>query len=361
MKIVVHEQGSAPWLDWRLHGIGSSDAMVIAAHHGMIQKRDWMKSLNDLFDEKMSGIDRVVENDRMARGKKYEPVARRAFEAKTGIVVQPLCGEMDTTPELRASFDGITFDGLETIEIKVPDEKVHELAKAGEIVDYYLPQVCHQALAAWDVPSAWPAKAVANFGTYDPDANDLAVVRKPAVEYRDFAAELYRRELEFIEMLRSGVPPCGAEFASLAARYLSLDREIKRLSEARDKYDEALKAIAKQRGATVEGAGVSVIRQERTGTVNWKRLASEYSIADDEIEKYRGKGSVVWQTRTDKNAETPVVAVATDKTAAAQEVATIGDAFWGHFEQQSTQPRATHVTKAQRPHRTESRHEYGPQ
>lgn len=346
MQVVVHQQGSQAWLDWRLHGIGSSDAMVIAAHHGLIEKKDWMKSLNDLFEEKMSGIDKVVENWKMRRGTENEPAARRKFEAVTGIVVQPVCAEMDATPEVRASFDGITFDGMETIEIKCPNEDVHVLAKAGEIVDYYQPQVCHQALVAWSEPDAWPEAAKVNFGSYVPERDDFALVRKPAAEFRDFAAALYRHELAFLEMLRSGVPPCGAEFASLATRYLELDVEIKRLTKAQEPYKAALTDIAKKRGETTQGAGVNVVRVERSGTVDWKRLAAEYNIGAEEIAKYRSKDSVSWQVRATPPAESVPASNSSGPEDPAKVIAGVTDPFWGTFAQQSDRQRAEHATKA---------------
>lgn len=346
MKVVVHQQGSQAWLDWRLHGIGSSDAMVIAVHHGMIEKKDWMRSLNDLFEEKMSGIDKVVENWKMRRGTENEPAARRKFEATTGIIVQPACAEMDENPTIRASFDGITFDGMETIEIKCPNEDVHALAKTGEIVDYYLPQVCHQGLVAWGLPGVWPEAATINFGSYVPETDDFAAVRKPAADFRDFAAKLYQHELEFIEMLRTGVPPCGPEFASLAGRYLSLDVEIKRLTEEQAPYKAALTAIAKKRDETTQGAGVNVVRVDRAGTVDWKRLAAEYNISEAEIAKYRSKDTVTWQVRAAAAEELPPAPVRDVAATPAQVVAGLSDPFWGSFAQQSDRQRAEHATKA---------------
>lgn len=345
MKIVIHAQGSQDWLDWRLGGIGSSDAIILACHHGMIEKKPWMRSLDDLFQEKMTGVSPVVENDRMRRGTEFEPVARRAFETQTGIIVQPMCAEMDANNKIRASFDGITLDGLQTNEIKVPHEGVHELAKQGEIVEYYVPQVVHQALTAWGEPDQWPDNAFINFYTYDPDTKDGALVRKQAIEYREFGRQLYEHELAFLATLDQGVPPCGAQFASLAAKYLALDREIKQLTKTQDEYKSALIEIAKERGSNQEGGGVLVLQTKRAGTVDWNRLAAEYSIAAPEVEKYRGKEKTVWQVRTDPKAETvvPFTAAPRSATQAAAEVAVISDPFWGSFAQQSSTPRATHA------------------
>lgn len=347
MKVVVLDQRSPEWLAWRMGGIGSSDALVIAAAAGMIDKRDWMKSLDDLYEEKVTGVEKPVEmNWRIRRGIENEPKARAKFEKSRGEVVQPVCAESADEPRLRASFDGISFDGLETMEVKCPDEEVHALAKNGEIVDYYKPQVAHQALVAWGTsPGAWPDNASVNFYSYDPEHDDGALVRLPASAIADFAAELYVHEQKFLVCVETGVPPCGGEFASLAAHFVELDAEVKRKEAVREIYKNALLKIGKDRDATVEGGGVSVIKVPRKGQVAWEKLAAEYGISDAEVTKYRKPDTTTWQVRSDPK----VIAELTSKEESATNapdpaakanaiVAGIQDNFWGSLGQHA----ATH-------------------
>lgn len=304
MKQIVLKQGSPEWLAWRNGGLGSSDAIVIAAHYGMIEQHPWMDSLDDLYQEKITGVSRTVVNDRMLRGTANEPAARAAFEARTGLVLQPLCAEMDSNPRIRASFDGITFDGNETVEIKCPNDKVHDLAKTGEIVDYYVPQVCHQSLVAWGVPSTWVDSRIINFFSYVPETEDGAAVRKPAVAFRDFATKLYEYELEFIESVRKRVPPCGVEYAEESAVYLALDAELDALKVKLAASKNRLIALAKARSVEkIAACGVTVMHSRRVGAVNWTKLSAEYSITDDEVAKYRKKDSQFWQVRTKASAD----------------------------------------------------------
>lgn len=301
MKIVAFEQGSPAWLQWRNGGIGSSDAALIAAYHGMCERASWMGSLNALYEEKVTGVSKVVENMVMRRGKEGEAPARQSFENMTGIVVMPLCAEMDEEPRLRASFDGITFDNLETVEIKCPSEAVHTLAKQGTIVSYYVPQVVHQALVAWGHPDHWPEGAKINFYSYMPETDEGVLVTVPASDYLDYARELYKHELAFLETLDSHVPPCGEEYLELAKQYLALDRQVKAVEKERDAIKDKMIALAKDRAASnIQGAGVTLIRSERSGSIDWPRLAAEYQIGSDEQERYRKKASTVWQVRTAK-------------------------------------------------------------
>lgn len=350
MQIVNHQQGSQPWLDWRLGGIGSSDAIVIAAANGMVERKDWMASLDDLFEEKMTGVSKVIDNERMKRGRDGEAPARAAFELKTGTVVNPLCAEMDNNPRIRASFDGISFDLREFSEIKCPYDAVHELAKAGEIVDYYVPQVAHQSLVAWGHPSAWPDDAVVHFVTFVPETGDLAIVRKPASDLAAFATDLYTHELTFLDSLNSGIAPCGAEYADRAREYLAIDAQIKKLEKAKDELRAAMIAIAEQRGVSaIDGAGVSVAQQVRAGTIDNTKLYAHYSISEVEREKYRKKGTTFWQIRVDSDrvpanaeevAERLIVPGAIEK-----KVASNADPFWSDFlPQQSIRKPATGAT-----------------
>jgi len=350
MRVIHHVQGSQAWLDWRLGGIGSSDAMVIAAAHGMVERKPWMRSLDDLFEEKMTGISKVIENPRMQRGKDGEAAARAAFEKKSGMVVSPLCAEMDSNPLIKASFDGISFDGVQFVEIKCPHETVHELALAGSIVDYYKPQVAHQGIVAWGEPSQWPADVIIHFASFVPETGDLAHVVVPASEMKAFAEVLYGHELAFLASLNSGVPPCGAEYAALSKRYLGIEAEIKALTAIKDQLRESMVAVAESKGLTsLDGNGVALDLREKTGVIDWNALCSHYSITDAEKEKYRKQGSTFWQIRVDlKRQDEESVQTATELKCTPNLVAVVAqsaDSFWTQFAPpQSTRKRANRAT-----------------
>ncbi|HEX7324499.1 MAG TPA: YqaJ viral recombinase family protein [Rhodanobacteraceae bacterium] len=347
MKYVNFKQGSPEWLAWRNSGIGSSDAPIIADGYKISEKAGWMKSLDDLYQEKKTGISKVVVNPRMERGTRGEPFARAAFEKRTGLSMQPLCAEMNGVSRLRASFDGITLDASQTLEIKCPNEHVHQLAKEGKIVDYYVPQVVHQALVAWDHPDhkggCWEGKTI-NFFSYVPETGDEALVVIPATDMLDVARKLYDAELGFLRMLDRDVPPCGVDFAILAGKYAEVAAQVKALEATLDVYKKALIGIAKVQDRTVKAEGVTVVKVEKTGAIDWKRLAADYNVSADEQAKYRKRGNTMWQVRAsaddDAGAKPEAAKLATPESVAAAKAAVAAatqtseamtDPFWDAF------------------------------
>jgi putative phage-type endonuclease len=315
MRVVNLVQGTQEWLDWRVNGIGSSDAMVIAAHHGLIKTRPWMQKLDDLFQEKMSGVSRVIENARMARGKSGEAAARAAFEARTGIIVSPVCGEMDDIPQIRASFDGITFGFGAYVEIKCPNEKVHAAAKQGVIIDYYRPQVAHQGIVTWGNPDNWPVDGKMYFASYVPENGDLAVVEISAADFKDFAKDLFTHEVAFLTMLNVGVAPCGSDYLVLATEYSALDQQLKDLNKRMGKLKDAMIQMAEKRGVdSIDGGGCSLGKQTRKGTIDYEALCSHYTISKEEREKYRQKDTEFWQVRVDPKHAQPFTGTSTGNT-----------------------------------------------
>jgi putative phage-type endonuclease len=164
------------WHAWRAQHLGASDAPVIAAGRGLCSKPSWARALHALWLEKTGQLPPQKSNFAMNRGRQYEETARLAYEAKTGEMVSPCFGECEPFPQLSASFDGMSLDGNTIVEIKVPSAKVHEMAKNGQVVDYYVPQIAHQALVAWGMPESWGNDKRAFFVSYDPDKDELVIV-----------------------------------------------------------------------------------------------------------------------------------------------------------------------------------------
>ena len=54
------------------------------------------------------------------RGRELERFARRAYERQTGIQMEPLCLVHEEFQWMRASLDGLSFDGSTLLEIKCP-------------------------------------------------------------------------------------------------------------------------------------------------------------------------------------------------------------------------------------------------
>ena len=83
----------------------------------------------------------------MLRGTELEPAARAAYEARAGLVMQPL---VLLAGEYSASLDGLTLGGERLLEIKCPfrgrESTLWKCANAGRLPEHYHWQVQHQLL-----------------------------------------------------------------------------------------------------------------------------------------------------------------------------------------------------------------------
>lgn len=312
MKSVVFQTVSgspdtAEWHAWRKGGVGGSDAPIIAADVGLLtQKPAWMKSVNHLFLVKTGQRQEedLSDNPAVRRGKENEEPARRLFEEQTGILLSPCFGEMESHPFVRASFDGMTFEQDAIAEIKVPSAKVHDLAKFGHVIEYYKPQIAHQALVAWGHPDGWEDQTTF-FLSYAPETGDLAIVEKPAKDYRAMAEKLLQAEASFWASVEQAVPPCGTEWVEAAARYIEA---VTRLDLAKAETDAAKGHLVDLLGNSrkMEGGGVSVSRSIKAGSVDYQALLQEIMPDKDDAEikeicdRHRKEGSEVLTVRVEK-------------------------------------------------------------
>ena len=136
-KKVVMSQEGAEWLEWRRQGVGGSDAAVL------MDVNPWCKP-HELRGRKTGEIQEQVENERMARGKRLEPIVRQMYEDLTGMKMEPICAEHKDYSWFRASLDGISECGNVLLEIKCPNDRAHSEALRGWVPKYYYPQLQHQ-------------------------------------------------------------------------------------------------------------------------------------------------------------------------------------------------------------------------
>lgn len=147
MKTLRLDQGSLEWLTWRRGGVGGSDAAAIL---GVGPFPDATRER--VFGEKIGLGPALESNFATRRGHRLEPIARELYEVRTGCRAPAVCVEHDDAPWMRVSLDGLCSDRLgETaaqwiLELKCPNWKVHELALADIVVDYYRPQCQWQLL-----------------------------------------------------------------------------------------------------------------------------------------------------------------------------------------------------------------------
>jgi len=147
MKLLQLDQGSLAWLHWRRQGVGGSDAAAILGTPTPFEDA----TREAVFREKVRSGGRE-SNFEMRRGHRLEPLARTLYEVKAGCDAPPVCVEHDDATWMRVSLDGLCRSRTEPdarpwiLELKCPNWKVHDLALAGLVVDYYRPQCQWQLL-----------------------------------------------------------------------------------------------------------------------------------------------------------------------------------------------------------------------
>jgi len=220
----------------------------------------------------------------MLRGTQLEPAARAAYEAHTGLVMQPL---VILEGEYSASLDGMTLGSERIVEIKCPvkgrDSTLWKAVEAGRLPEHYAWQVQHQLMvtkaAVADVfvfdggegvvfrvapdPSTWPQIHAAW------DAFMRSVTNKSAPPLTDRDTRL-RDDPEWLRA---------------AAAYLELRTEHEVLSTRLDEAKSQLVELTSH--AREHGGGVTVARFLKKGSVDYKRVPELTGV---DVEQYRGAG-----------------------------------------------------------------------
>lgn len=135
-SLVELQQGTPEWLEWRHNGIGASDAPIVMGEN------PW-KSARELLREKCGPVIASKQNTAMAKGHALEPEARTRYEERRGISVRSACIQSNEYEWLRASVDGISYDGRVVVEIKCGESVYRHTSTYQKIPDYYYGQVQH--------------------------------------------------------------------------------------------------------------------------------------------------------------------------------------------------------------------------
>jgi putative phage-type endonuclease len=253
------EQNTSEWLRWRMAGIGSSDAPVIMGEGAF-------KTRRALWAIKTGRARDFAGNQASRRGHALEHAARSAYENEFSVQMEPLCLVHDQLEWMRASLDGLSFDGSIVLEIKCP-LSVRDLnaAQQGRVPSPYYGQLQHQL----EVSGA----AEAHYWSFDGRVGRLIRIR-PDRDYQkrlvDEEGEFWRRvkenrwpELDDKELDMSSDP----RWRSVALQY----RQAKARLDAATAQEGKLRIIL-GRMATARrtfGCGVEVLKSFRRGTVDF--------------------------------------------------------------------------------------------
>jgi putative phage-type endonuclease len=267
-------QNTPEWQRWRVQGIGASDAPVIMGETPFKTPRKLWSIKTGLMQEEPPG-------PAARRGHELERFGRRAYERQTGIQMEPLCLVHEELDWMRASLDGLSFDGSTLLEIKCPISLRDVMtARDGHIPRQYHAQLQHQL----EVSGAQQA----HYWSFHGHDGILIEVHPD----REYVRRLIQAEAAFWQLVKENNWPeitndeldlsGDQEWRQAALRYreVRLRLENAAFEEHRLRATLARLATAKR----THGCGVEVIKSSRRGAVDYSAVPELRGV---DLEPYR--------------------------------------------------------------------------
>ena len=273
-KIERLRQNTPDWHRWRLEGIGASDAPVIMGE-GIF------KTPKQLWSIKTRRATESVAGWPARRGRELERAARRAYERKFEIQMEPLCLVHERLDWMRASLDGLSFDGSIVLEIKCPlNLRDRNAAAQGRVPSHYYSQLQHQL----EVSGAEEA----HYWSFDGRVGCLVKIRPD----RDHMKRLVDAEGEFWRRVEKNHWPelddgdldltANPQWRSLAVQYRKVRTQFEKLGSEERRLRALLDRLATSRRTF--GCGVEVLKSFRRGAVDYAPVPELRGV---DLERYR--------------------------------------------------------------------------
>jgi len=267
-------QNTPEWLSWRLQGIGASDAPVIMGETPF-------KTPRTLWSIKTGRGQEGQAGPAARRGRQLEAFARRAYERRTGIQVEPLCLVHQEFEWMRASLDGLSFDGSTLVEIKCPlNLRDRTSAQEGRVPLQYQAQLQHQL----EVSGAERGHYWSFYG------NEGVLVE--VLPDKEYARRLIDTEAAFWQLVKEDRwPEVEGEELDLSAdpnwRAAALRYREVRIKLQQAEYEEQQLRIRLKSMSTASrtyGCGVEVLKSSRRGAVDYSTVPE---LREVNLEPYR--------------------------------------------------------------------------
>ena len=257
-----------------MQGIGASDAPVIMGETPF-------KTPRTLWSIKTGRMQEDPAGPAARRGRELERFARRAYERRTGIQMEPLCLVHQEFEWMRASLDGLSFDGSTLVEIKCPlSLRDRASAQEGRIPSQYHAQLQHQL----EVSGAEQAHYWSFHGS-----DGILIEIHPD---REYAKRLVEAEAAFWQLVKENRwPELANEELDLSAdpkwRHTALRYREVRLRLENAAFEEHKLRATLGRMATARrtyGCGVEVLKSSRKGAVDYSAVPELRGV---NLEPYR--------------------------------------------------------------------------
>lgn len=293
MLFVTLQQGSEAWLQWRQEGLTATEAAVILNQNPTKSPwRLWMEKKGRATPQNLSSVPAV------RFGKEHEDTARSIFEGNHRTEASAACAEWKTDRRFRASFDGLTPEGI-PVEFKCPQDKtLEDVRKNGEFSEAFLLyffQVQHQLLVS-EAPHGWLCFL---------DGMKLIEFKIPRSE--ETIRQIIHAGSAFLDSLLKDTPPApdrtkdplllsgeaAKRWLELAETWLACEAHLRQVERYRSLQNETAEQMKEILGdfKFCEGFGVRLSASETQGVIDWKRFAKSFCAKPSDYEKFRKPGS----------------------------------------------------------------------
>ncbi len=267
-------QNTLEWHRWRMQGIGASDAPVVMGETAF-------KTPRTLWSIKTGRIQESSAGPAARRGRALERFARLAYERRTGIQVEPLCLVHLELEWMRASLDGLSFDGSTLVEIKCPlSSRDRASAREGRIPSQYRAQLQHQL----EVSGAEQA----HYWSFHGSDGILVEIHLD----REYAKRLVETEASFWQLVKENRWPelandeldlnADPKWRHTALRYREARLRLENATAEERKLRAMLASMATSRWTY--GCGVEVLKSSRRGAVDYSAVPELRGV---NLEPYR--------------------------------------------------------------------------
>ena len=284
MSLFENKEEKAAWHMKRSRGIGGSEIPIILGLSPYTTPYQlWLEKTGEVLPRDIGSLPHV------RRGVEGEIVCRALIEQEERAIYKPKTWEQAGTI-YRCSDDGYNLDTETILEIKCQGKDAHEKAKTeGLIPEHYRIQ-CQWNLM---VSGAKRCRFI-SFRPEVPERVEISCEPNPS----EWPA-LRKAADEFWELVQSKTPPkltdkdyieiADIDFEEASKEYVYLKAQAAQLEDKILALSKTLKKAALNHRA-VKNSHVKVLRTQRQGTVDYKRLAEDAGL---DLVSYRGPSTEV--------------------------------------------------------------------
>ena len=290
-------QKSAEWFEQRIGVVTGSRIGAILGNNPHSSRNDVMR---EMVREALGLPKEFTGNAATAHGELHEPVARAAYEDKTGAFHEAVgflrLGRIGASP------DGIVHHFAtgkrRLLEIKCPYKGSIEKTAAKQYYRDQMQLTMHVANIDECDFVIWKNGEPLYIETVERDYNWI-VQAQPVID--EFLAEFDR-----IMADTALQEPFGHEVAadmtgdpaweSAEQEYLALADQIKVLQDQQEVFKQLMVKMAKDAGRSAKGAKIEVLHYFQKGSVDTKRMAKE----GIDVDAYRGIDTEIWKCQKRK-------------------------------------------------------------